>query len=64
MLHHGEIHIAIGAVGRPLGFQLGDQAANGVQALGGPGHAVGRQDVEAGHVGHEGLNVALAHSLH
>ena len=45
MLHHGEIDITIGAVGGPLGFQLGDQAANGVQALGGPRHTVGRQDI-------------------
>ena len=64
MFHHGEIHIAIGAVGRPFCFQLGDQGANGVKALGGPGHTIGRQNVEPVHVGHKGLDIALTHDLH
>ena len=64
VLHHGEIDVAIGAIGRPLGLQFANQGADPIEALGGPGHAVGRQDVEGGHVGHEGVDVALAHNLH
>ena len=64
VFHHGEIDIAIGAIGRPLGLQFANQGADRIEALGGPGHAIGRQDVEGGHIGHKGVNVALTHHLH
>ena len=64
VLHHGEIHIAIGGIGGAFGLQFADQAADCIKAAGGPRHAIGGEDIEAGHVGHEGLDIALAHGLH
>ena len=64
VFHHGEIDIAIGAIGRPLGLQFANQGADPIEALGGPGHAIGRQDIEGSHIGHKGVNVALAYHLH
>ncbi len=61
---HREVHIAVGAVGRPAGFQLADQGTDRLQAAGGPGGAVRRQDVQGRHVDGEGVDVALAHLFH
>ena len=64
MLHHGEVHITLSAVGRTFGFQFADEIADPIKALGGAGHAVGPQDPQGIHVLMEGLDVALAHGRH
>ena len=64
VLEHGEIHIAIHRIGGPSGLKVADQVADRIEAAGGPRHSGGGKDVEGGHVGHEGLDVAFAHRLH
>ena len=64
MFGYGEVDVAVGGIGSPFGLQLLDQATNGIQAPGGPGHAVRRQDVQPCHVRHEGLDIAFTDDFH
>ena len=64
MLHHREIHVAVGAVSGSLRFKLADQAADSVQTPGRPGHPVGPENPQRIHVLKERRDVAFTHLGH
>lgn len=61
---HSEIDIAIGGIGGARALQFADHGANALEALGGAGNLVGRENVEGGHVITEGRDVAFTHLFH
>ena len=59
-----EVHISIGAVGRPFCFQFSNECLYSFDATGGSRHAICGKDVEPAHIELKGFDVALAHRLH